>query len=109
MARTKASERAKYENRVAPPTEKCRRYRKQKQLKQKGQPKEKRVKIIKKLVNKKLKRSKEEAIYVYNKKCHKGSKLNQWDPVDMKAACEQLAFFLKLIAFKNSVNKIDCN
>ena len=88
MARTKASERAKYENRVAPPSEKCRRYRKQK-----GQPKEKRVKIIKQLVNKKLKRSKEEAIYVYNKKCHKGSKLNQWDPVDMQAACEQLAFF----------------
>ena len=49
--------------------------------------------------------SKEEAIFVYNKKCHKGSKLNQWDPVDMKAACEQLAFLLKLIAFKNSVNK----
>ena len=92
MARTKASERAKYENRVAPPTEKCRRYRKQKRLKQKGQPKEKRVKIIKKLVNKKVKRSKEEAIFVYNKKCHKGSKLNQWDPVDMQAACEQLAF-----------------
>ena len=109
MARTKASERAKYENRVAPPTGKCRRYRKQKKLKEKGQPKEKRINKTKQLANKKLKQSKEEAIFVYNKKCHKGSKLNQWDPVDMKAACEQLAFLLKLIAFKNSVNKIDCN
>ena len=93
MARTKASERAKYENRVTPPSEKCQRNGKQKKLKQKAKAKQKRVNKTKQLANKKLKRSKEEAIYVYNKKCHKGSKLIQWDPVDMKAACEQLASF----------------